>query len=232
MSGNAALRPSREKCSQGSVPGGYDMRPLILACLLLMCTLAYAQTLSSATNSGGPATGAPAVSGPLTLGPVTVTGSVRLRGSAWDWFEPIAGENQYEYSGNLVRVNFAERLKKWDWDAEFFIPFFFGLPTGATQPAPQGALGLGSNFYSSNHSKRNTAMIFPKQLFVRLNGLGGDERHTLQLGRFIVNDGTETVPRNATLATLKPSRLGGRLLGEFGFAESGRAFDGLRYSFS
>jgi len=208
------------------------MRPLILVCLMLMCALAYAQTPSNATNSGAPAAGAPAVSGPLTLGPVTVTGSVRLRGSTWDWFKPIAGENQYEYSGNLVRVNFAQKLKKWDWDAEFFIPSYFGLPAGATQPAPQGGLGLGSNFYSSNHSERNTAMIFPKQLFVRLNGLGGDERQTLQLGRFIVNDGTETVPKNATLATLKPSRLGGRLLGEFGFAESGRAFDGLRYSFS
>jgi len=196
---------------------------------MLMCALAFGQ---NATSTGGTTAGAPAVSGPLTLGPVTVTGSVRIRGSAWDWFKPITGENEYQYSGNLVRVNFAQKLKTWDWDAEFFIPVFFGLPTGASRPAPQGALGLGANFYSSNHNNENTAMIFPKQLFVRFNGLGGDAAHSLQIGRFIVNDGTETVPENATLATLKPSRLGGRLLGEFAFAESGRAFDGVRYSYT
>jgi hypothetical protein len=208
------------------------MRSLILACSLLMSALAYGQTPSNATSSGGAPAPVQAAAAPLTLGPVTVTGAVRIRGSAWDWFQPVTGENQYEYVSNLVRLNFAQKLKKWDWNAEFFIPILLGLPTEAAQPAPQGALGLGANFYTSNHSKRNTAMIFPKQLFVRLNGLGGDERHSLQLGRFIVNDGTEGVPENATLATLKPSRLGGRLLGEFGFAEPGRAFDGVRYSFS
>jgi len=215
------------------------MRILILPCSLLICALAHAQTSASATDKAASATptsgqsaAAPAAGGPITLGPVTFTGSVRLRFSTWDWFQPVTGENQYEYSGNLIRLNFAEKLRHWDWDAEFFVPIFFGLPTGATLPAPQGALGLGSNFYSTNHSDRNTALIFPKQLFVRLDGLGGDEGQTLQLGRFIFNDGTETVPKNATLATLKPARLGGRLLGEFGFAESGRAFDGLRYSFS
>jgi hypothetical protein len=210
------------------------MRSLILACLMLVCALACAQAPSNAVSTGGSSAPAQAANQPIKLGDVTFTGSVRLRGNGWNWFKPISptAENEYGYSGNLVRLNFAERLSKWDWDVEFFIPSFFGLPTGATQPAPQGAMGLGSNFFSSNHSDQNTAMIFPKQLFVRFDGLGGDGNHTLQLGRFIVNDGTETVPENATLATLKPGRIGGRLLGEFGFAESGRAFDGVRYSYS
>src|ERR1700692_767706 len=208
------------------------MRALILSCSLLICAVALAQTPSNANNSPSSSAAAPADSGPITLGPVTFTGSVRLRFSTWDYFQPLIGENQYEYSGNLARLNFAEKLKGWDWDAEFSVPIFFGLPTGATLPAPQGALGLGSNFYSTNHSDRNAAMIFPKQLFVRLDGLGGDEGQTLQLGRFVFNDGTETTPKNATLAADKTSRLGGRLLGEFAFAESGRAFDGLHYVFS
>src|SRR5262249_22794618 len=117
------------------------MRSLIFACSMLICALAYGQ---NATSTGGAAAGAPAVGGTLTPGPVTVTGSVRLRGSAWNWFKPntpVTAENQYQYSGNLIRVNFAQKLKTWDWDAEFFIPVFLGLPTGATLPAPQGAMG-------------------------------------------------------------------------------------------
>ena len=208
------------------------MRALI-RCSLLICAVGRAQVPSNVANPASPPpAAAPAAGGPIMLGPVTFSGTVRLRFSTWDYFQPLTGENQYEYLGNLARLNFAEKFKSWDWDAEFAVPIFFGLPTGATLPAPQGALGLGSNFYSSNHSNQNTGMIFPKQLFIRLDGIGGDERQTLQLGRFTFNDGTETTPKNATLAADKTSRLGGRLLGEFAFAESGRAFDGLHYVFS
>ena len=206
------------------------MRALVLSWLLLICVGAQGQTPSNATAS--PSAAAPVDSGPITLGPVTFTGYVRTRFYDWDWFQPPVGENQYEFSGSIVRLNFAEKLKGWDWDAEFAVPIFLGLPTGATAPAPQGALGLGSNFYTNNGLNRNTALIYPRQLFVRLNGLGGDEGQTLQVGRFIFYDGTETVPKNATLATVKSSRLAQRLLGDFGFAEPGRSFDGLHYSFS
>jgi hypothetical protein len=227
------------------------MRTFILPCSLLICALACAQTPSNATdtatntsdtptnaaNTAGqsvaaPPPAAPAASGPIMLGPVTFTGYVRARLYAWDWFQPPVGDNQYEFSGTIVRLNFAEKLKGWDWGAEFWAPIFLGLPTGATNPAPQGALGLGSNFYTNNGLSRNTALIYPRQLFVRLDALGGDEGQSLQLGRFIFYDGTETVPKNATLATVKSSRLAQRLLGDFGFAEPGRSFDGLHYSFS
>ena len=107
---------------------------------------------------------------------MTFTGSLRARFYAWDWFQPATGQNQYEYSGNLLRLNFAEKLNAWDWDAEFAVPFLLGLPTGAADPAPQGALGLGSNYYAANGNRQNTAMIFPKQLFVRFDGLGGRRR--------------------------------------------------------
>jgi len=83
---------------------------------------------------------------PLKLGDVVVTGTFRTRAYGWDWFEPSSGNNQYGYSGNLLRVNFIEHRKGWDWDAEFAAPFLLGLPNTATAPAPQGALGLGSNY--------------------------------------------------------------------------------------
>jgi hypothetical protein len=168
----------------------------------------------------------------LKLGDVTFTGTLRSRLYLWDWFQAATGDNQYEYSGNYLRLNFAEKLAAWDWDAEFSIPFMLGLPTGATDAAPQGALGFGSNYYTANHNSRNTAMIFPRQLFARFRGLGGVTGQTLLIGRFTFLDGSEIAPQNSTLATLKRDRVSARLLGDFGFTDVGRSFDGVHYSHS
>ncbi|HUI79126.1 MAG TPA: alginate export family protein [Bryobacteraceae bacterium] len=180
------------------------------------------------TRAQAPAPGAD----PITLGDITVTGSLRARLYGWDWFQAAGGENQYEYSGNLLRLNLAEKRPGWDWDAEFAVPFLLGLPTAATDPAPQGALGLGSNYFTANGGRQNTAMIFPKQLYLRFDGLAGNENHTLQLGRFLFLDGSELVPKNATLATVKRDRVSQRLLGDFGWSDVGRSFDGVHYSYS
>src|SRR5215472_16742738 len=210
-----------------------DMRPIVL--LLFTRALANAQAPADAPSATPPAP-APAdpsaAAAPIHLGPVTFSGSLRARFYAWDWFQPASGENQYEYSGNLLRLNFAQKLSGWDWDAEFAVPFLLGLPTGATDPAPPGALGLGSNYYSANGNRKNTAMIFPKQLYVRFDGLGGEDGQTLQIGRFTFLDGSEIAPKNSTLATLKSSRIAQRLLGDFGWSDVGRSFDGLHYSLS
>jgi len=169
---------------------------------------------------------------PLRLGDITVTGSLRVRGYAWDWFEASTGENLYGYSGDLLRVNFIEQRKGWEWDAELAAPFLLGLPDRATAPAPQGALGLGSNYYSSNGNSQYSGMVFPKQAYVRFKGFGPREAGTLQIGRFEFNDATELTPKNATLAILKRDRLSQRLLGTFGWSDVGRSFDGARYSYA
>jgi hypothetical protein len=169
---------------------------------------------------------------PLKLGDVVVTGTFRTRLYAWDWFGPSSGNNQYAYSGNLLRVNFTEKHAGWDWDAELAAPFLLGLPNNATAAAPQGALGLGSNYYSANSNSQYSGMVFPKQLFVRFKGLGPSEAGSLQIGRFEFNDGSELVPKNATLATLKRDRISQRLIGTFGWSDVGRSFDGVHYSYS
>ena len=168
----------------------------------------------------------------VKLGDVTFTGSLRSRVYFWDWFQPASGQNSYQYSGNLLRLGFSENRDSWDWNAEFAVPFLLGLPTSATGTGPQqGALGLGSNYYGANSASRNTAMIFPKNLFVRFHGLGGNKGHTLQIGRFEFLDGSEIAPKNATLATLKRDRVTQRLIGNFGFSDVGRSFDGVHYSY-
>jgi hypothetical protein len=172
-------------------------------------------------------------SDPLKIGDVTVTGSLRSRVYFWDWFEPTTGNNNYAYLSNLLRFAFSENHDTWDWNVEFAVPILLGLPSNAVGTGPQqGALGLGSSVVTANNGARNTAMIFPKQLFVRLDGLGGDKRHVLQIGRFEFSDGSEITPKNATLAALKRDRITQRLIGPFGFSDVGRSFDGVHYSFS
>lgn len=171
-------------------------------------------------------------SDPIKLGGITVTGSLRARLYDWDWFQPAAGNNNYAYSGNILRIGLSESLDTWDWNAEFAVPFLLGLPSNSTGTGPQqGALGLGANYVAANGGSRNTAMIFPKQLYVRFDGLGGDKRHTLQIGRFEFLDGSEVTPKNAMLAALKRDRIAQRLIGNFGFSDVGRSFDGLHYVF-
>ncbi|MGH9593507.1 MAG: alginate export family protein [Bryobacteraceae bacterium] len=182
---------------------------------LLAATLAFGQSTSA----------------PMHLGDVTVTGTLRSRLYAWDWFQSPTGENQYTYSGNLLRLNFAEKRRAWDWDMELAVPFLLALPDHATAPAPQGALGLGSSYYTANGNSQYAAMAFPKQLYVRFRGLGGDAS-SLQVGRFEFNDGSEIAPKNATLATLKRDRVSQRLVGTFGWSDVGRSFDGARYSYA
>jgi hypothetical protein len=169
---------------------------------------------------------------PMKLGDIIVTGSLRTRIYAWDWFAPAAGNNNYAYSGNLLRLNFAETHSAWDWDVELAAPFLLGLPNDATAPAPQGALGLGSNYYTANGNSQYSAMVFAKQAYVRFKDFGGSEASKLQIGRFEFSDGTELSPKNATLATLKRDRVGQRLIGTFGFSDVGRSFDGVHYTYS
>ena len=214
------------------------MRTTAILFFIFLSSAAWAQTLADATHPRRHPIRRPVrprirsrAADTINLGPVTVTGSLRSRLYVWNWFKPAAGENQYQYSGNLFRVNLAETLQKWDWDAEFAVPFLLGLPSHATDAAPQGALGLGSNYYSANGESNNTAMIFPKQLYLRLHGLGS-EASKLQIGRFLFSDGGEIAPEDATLATLKRDRVSQRLLGDFGFSDVGRSFDGLHYTYS
>ncbi|MGA8598245.1 MAG: alginate export family protein [Bryobacteraceae bacterium] len=169
---------------------------------------------------------------PIEIGGVTVTGSLRSRLYLWDWFQPTAGNNSYQYSGNIFRISFSQNRDTWDWNAEFAVPFLLGLPSGATGTgAQQGALGLGSNYVSANSGSENAAMIFPKQLYFRFDGLAGDKGHTLQIGRFEFADGSEVTPKNATLAVLKRDRIAQRLIGTFGFSDVGRSFDGIHYAY-
>lgn len=192
------------------------MKKLTLALLLVFSANAGAQTSDA-----------------IKLGDVDFTTTLRARIYVWDWFQPTnsALTNKYVYSGDLLRLNFAEKRGALDLDAEIAVPFLYDMPRTATAPAPQGALGLGSNYYSANYNQQYAAMAFAKQLYARYH-FGTKEEQSVQAGRFEFNDGTELAPKNSTLATLKRDRISQRLIGTFGFSDMGRSFDGARYSWS
>lgn len=197
-----------------------NLRSLHLAQLILIASAAFGQSAGSGTTAD-----------PIKIGDVTVTGSLRMRLYGWDWFQPTSGDNSYAYSGNIFRIGFSESHETWDWNAEFAVPFVLGLPSNPTGTGPQqGALGFGSNYLTANSGNQNSAMIFPKQLYVRFDGMGGIKAQTLKIGRFEFNDGSEITPKNATLAALKRDRINQRLIGTFGFSDVGRSFDGLHYA--
>jgi hypothetical protein len=50
------------------------------------------------------------------------------------------------------------------------------------------------------------------------------------IGRMELIDGTEVTPKDSTLAALKRDRIAHRLIGNFGFSDVGRSFDGVQYN--
>lgn len=168
----------------------------------------------------------------VQIGTITVQGSVRTRVEAWDWFQDPHYENTYTFPGTLFRLGFSQHRQNLDWNFELAAPVLLNLPNNAVAPAPQGQLGLGANYFAANHNSQNTAYIFPKQAFVRFNGLGGSKRQSLQLGRFEFLDGSEVFPSNPTLAAVKRDRILQRLIGPFVFSDVQRSFDGFHYVYS
>jgi hypothetical protein len=166
---------------------------------------------------------------PTRFAGVNFSGSLRVRPEVWDWYETTAAEPQYTYFASLLRLSFSQERTKWDWQAEFEQPLLLGLPEHSIAPAPQGQLGLGANYFGANGDS-TAGYFFAKQAFVRFKGLFGDKGSSLRAGRFEFVDGTETAPKDSTLAALKRERIAHRLIGNFAFSHVGRSFDGVHFT--
>lgn len=160
------------------------------------------------------------------IGGVTVTGSFRTRIESWDWFEPSSGEPNYTFSGSTLRLNLSQAKEKFSWSTEFAVPVLLNLPDNAVAPGAQGAMGAGANYFTANNRNSNVAMFFPKQAWLQWKTAAGQFR----VGRVEFADGSETAPKNATLAALKTTRINMRLIGHFGWTHVGRSFDGMLYT--
>jgi hypothetical protein len=147
----------------------------------------------------------------------------RTRVDSWQWFAAPPYNNNYGYVESLLRVGIAQRLHRWDWQLELAQPSILAAPDDAVSPVTaQGQLGLGASYFAANNNSYPAA-AFLKQGFARLDG----EDTSLRVGRMEFVEGQETKPANSTVAWLQANRVAHRLIGNFGFSNAQRSFDGL-----
>ena len=102
-------------------------------------------------------------------------------------------------------------------------PSVLDAPNDAVSPVTaQGQLGLGGTYYASN-TNSYPAAAFLKQGYVRFDG----EDANLRVGRFEFFDGQEMQTKNPTIGWLQTNRIAHRLIGNFGFSNAQRSFDGI-----
>lgn len=158
--------------------------------------------------------------------PISISIYDRTRVDAWQWFAAPPKTETYGYVESLVRIGVAQRVRHWEWQAEIAQPAVLGLPKDAVSTiAAQGQLGLGASYYASNANNRNPVAAFFKQGFVRYHFHGAN--NNLRLGRFEFIEGQETKPKNAVISWVQANRVANRLIGNFGFSNAQRSFDGV-----
>lgn len=158
--------------------------------------------------------------------PVSVSVYDRTRVDVWQWFAAPPKSETYSYVESLVRFGIAQHIHHWDWQLELAQPSILGAPSDAVSTnATQGQLGLGATYYASNGNNSEPAAAFLKQGFLRYHFAGSDSN--LRIGRFEFIDGQETQPKNTSIAWLQANRISHRLIGNFGFSNAQRSFDGI-----
>ncbi len=165
--------------------------------------------------------------------PVTLTASMRTREYVWSYFKPgkVANGNsnyQYNFQSNVIRVGAGYELEGVKFFAEAMNPSLLELPPNALASAPMGALGTGANYQTQQ--SRYSASLFLKQGYVEfgdqiLRGLA------VKGGGFEFFDGAESKPADPQLSWLVTNEIAQRLIGNFGFSDAMRSFDGatVRY---
>lgn len=215
-----------------------SMRMVVLAAILLQLPGGWSPALGQGTDGGqaaqqaqqasvAPAAKPPAGPAPIRIGSLTLSGSLRLRFESWGWFDTPAAESSYNFGAALLRLSLGQKKDRYEWLVEGAAPLLLGLPNNSIAPAPQGQLGLGAAYYAANGNRDGS--VFIKQAYLNLKGIGSDKASSLRIGRLEFNDGTEIMPADPQLATIKREHISQRLIGTFAFTHIGRSFDGLQY---
>lgn len=97
----------------------------------------------------------------------------------------------------------------------------------ALTSVPTNAVGIGSLYRNANGSRDGAISL--KQAFVRFKNAVGTGS-AARIGRFEFNEGVELANADPTLTFLKTQRIAQRLVGTFGFTNTGRSFDGINLS--
>jgi hypothetical protein len=157
--------------------------------------------------------------------PVTAFVYERARGIGWEWFEAPPYDNSYGYGESLLRFGINQTLAHWDWKLEITQPTILDAPSDSVSSnSAQGQLGLGATYYAANGNNSWPVAAFVKQAFARYDV---DTDKNIRIGRIEWFEGLETKPKNPTIAWLQPNRVAQRLIGNFGFTNAQRSFDGI-----
>ncbi|MGC2298708.1 MAG: alginate export family protein [Acidobacteriaceae bacterium] len=192
-----------------------------LLCLLSLASAAAAQTFVAPPDPAA----APATASAPAGNPVTFSIYERARNDNWQWFAAPPYTNTYSYLQSLLRISVAQRVHRWDWQAELEQTWVGGVPNHAVSAVTaQGQLGLGGSYYAANSNNTEPVAAFFKQGFLRYNA-GVDKN--IRLGRFEFFEGVETHPKDSTMLWLQNNRMQQHLIGNFGFSDALRSFDGL-----
>ena len=176
--------------------------------LLAFASAAHSQTAPAAKRSAAS---------------ITFSVQDRTRTVANEWYAVPPYTTTYPYVEQLLRFSIAQKLERFDWMLEGSQNTVFDVPTtSVSSVTSQGQLGLGGTYYAANANTTPAAASF-RQGFLRYRG-GPDT--SLRVGRFEFFDGQETQPKDATLAWLQTNRIAQRLIGNFGFSNGQRSFDG------
>jgi hypothetical protein len=160
--------------------------------------------------------------------PVSATVYDRTRVDAWQWFAAPPQSETYGYVESLLRIGVAQRIRHIDWSLELAQPAVLGLPNNAISPVTaQGQLGLGAAYYAAN-ANSNAAAAFLKQGFVRYHfNNKSDSDGTARIGRVEFIEGQEIQSKDLAINWLQTNRIAHRLIGNFGFSNAQRSFDGI-----
>jgi hypothetical protein len=162
---------------------------------------------------------------PASQSPVSITVYDRTRVDASQWFTATPSAETYGYLESLLRIGVAQKRKAYDWQLELIQPSVLFLPSDAVSSVTaQGQLGLGGTYYASNNKQTEAAAAALKQGFIRFHG--SNPGRSLRIGRFEFFDGQETTPEDPDLQFLQTNRIAQRLVGNFGFSNGQRSFDG------
>ena len=169
---------------------------------------------------------APASATPNRSTPVTASVYLRERTNVTQWFAATTNAEEYAHQDSLLRIAIAQRIKHYDYQLELSNSTELALPIDAVSAvAAQGQLGLGGTYYASNNNNMTPVAASFKTGWLRYHFK--HDANTLQIGRFEFFEGQETTPKNTTLGWLQTNRIGQRLIGNFGFSNGQRSFDGL-----
>ncbi len=161
--------------------------------------------------------------------PITLSAWMRTREYVWSYFQAgrIGGktyQNSYNYQANVLRLGLGYETEGVKLFAEVEDPALINLPSNAIAPPPQGALGLGGNYYQPQ-GKSSDATLFLKQGYVEFGNqiLKGFD---IKGGRFEFNEGQDLMPSDPQLRWLVNYQISQRLIGNFQFSDVMRSFDG------